>query len=206
MLLKTHSPTGKSLNPASAITGKPWQASADQNLPSLALHVVSAKHPDLGWWGSRTFSRKHHTGLMPSSLSVSTLQCNARKINNSNKPQQLWNHHRRRRWHYPEQFPLIEPSRAISTASSPWAHLQVFSYNLSFRPSSPRSQIGALNKSAVGGNNWNDGAPIQLGMAPGTAGFTHCPSMMENLRSLHSFPKDVHVRAFLWKDALFQPE
>ena len=33
---------------------------------------------------------------------------------------------------YPVQFPLIEPSAAISKASSPWAHRHVFSYNRCF--------------------------------------------------------------------------
>ncbi len=47
---------------------------------------------------------------------------------------------------YPVQFPLIEPSGAISMASSPWAQRQVFSYNRRFLPSSvPPSHKGAWN-------------------------------------------------------------
>ena len=60
---------------------------------------------------------------------------------------------------YPVQFPLIDPSAANSTASSPWAHLQVFSYKR-FSFLKPLLvllfawllllQRGARNKSGVG--------------------------------------------------------
>ena len=61
---------------------------------------------------------------------------------------------------YPVQFPLIDPSAANSTASSPWAHLQVFSYKrfsflkpllvLLFAWLLLLLQRGARNKSGVG--------------------------------------------------------
>ncbi len=66
--------TWRSCPSNSSTGGRPLQASADQNRPSLLDHVTSSKHPDLGLLWSRTFSRKHQTGFKSSLSSVSILE------------------------------------------------------------------------------------------------------------------------------------
>ena len=73
--------------------------------------------------------------------------------------------------------------------SSPSAHLQVLAYLRCFTAAA-LLHGGAGKRSSVSRCRRYEGAPFQSGMAPGTAGLMQLPVMMENRRSLHSFPTE----------------
>ena len=72
--------------------------------------------------------------------------------------------------------------------SSPSAHLHVLRYTRAALDDA-FSHGGAGKRSSVSFCSRYEGAPRQSGMAPGTAGLMQVPVMMENRRSLHSFPE-----------------
>ena len=101
----------------------------------------------------------------------------------------LYSHFCRLPCTYPVQFPLTVPSVVISNASWPSAQWQVSLYfgrallDLPFF-----EQKGAGNNCSVFSSTLNAGAPNQFGIAPGTWGLIHLPTMISNLLSLHSLP------------------
>ena len=72
--------------------------------------------------------------------------------------------------------------------SSPSAHLHVLAY-LRCLTDDAFLQGSAGKRSSVSRCSRYEGAPFQSGMAPGTAGLMQLPAMIENRRSLHSFPE-----------------
>ena len=116
-----------------------WNSSIEMSLVATCCHFCVGRHHGSHW-------KNIKTKLWRKLLCLENL---FEFIWNLKSSFEIWNfcHNRKRsflfsclidfvnmlvRNTYPVQFPLIEPSAAISKASSPWAHRHVFSYNRCF--------------------------------------------------------------------------